>query len=287
MRGPSPAMARMEAHLRWRHHRRAIAVLAGHVATTGHAVRSHRASRWWEACHGRGEFDPPTGPSSSTNETRRRVTARRAAEREGIFLTRSRRCSSRVGRTTVSASSCASSRRCPARPGCPSRRPCSSCRDPSFSWPPGRQRRLLRSALPRTRPRRPSLPSVAPILPPVNPVAGSETGREVGEQLGVRVLRVAGREADKLAAREHAGELRGRLSSRGDVDAELAVDRTDVVCRVGDNPASNVIASARRPTSSATTRPRSSSCSQTGSGGRRRRSQPLGRTTGSAPTSTR
>ena len=47
---------------------------------------------------------------------------------------------------------------------------------------------------------------------------------------------MAGREADELAAREHAGELRGRLSSRGDVDAELAVDHTDVVCRVGDNP---------------------------------------------------
>ena len=84
MRGPSQQWRGWKTHLRSRRHRRAIAVLAGHVATTGHAVRSHRASRWWETCHGRGEFDPPTGPSSSTNETRRRVTARRAAEREGM-----------------------------------------------------------------------------------------------------------------------------------------------------------------------------------------------------------
>ena len=41
--------------------------------------------------------------------------------------------------------------------------------------------------------------------------------------------------ADELAAREHAANF-AVVSSRGDVDAELAVDHTDVVCRVGDNP---------------------------------------------------
>ena len=79
-------------------------------------------------------------------------------------------------------------------------------------------------------------PSVAPIFHPVNPVAGAKPDEKLANSLacGSCVWPVA--KPTSLPLANTPVNLAVDLFPRGDVDAELAVDHTDVVCRVADNP---------------------------------------------------